>query len=783
MTDKPKIHVFLGAPPPATVPASLSAAGAEDEEWPPGGWSSLELCWQGGELKPKAGQAFDSDRYRGSCPEDQCSASIHDYLDSCFPAGQPDPEPDPEPGQEPGREPEPDPELSIQTQYLSTWTLSQALILRGRCGVQSGSSPEKATPPQTPPKHTPTPPPPQTPPKHTPTPPPPQTPPKHTPASPSDSSSTPELFSPVTPTQSPRVTQSGSMELFSEPLLSQRLEEGGVVLEATPDGVLCSQEPGGVEQRESQTAQSSASKSPDHKRPRISESLTRTEASPPPPPPTCANIGLQGPTTPLVRCVEAGLRYSVLVAVVHPCHLKEIKVKSGASAGTFVPLASIIVTDQSGVEMKVVLWRQAAFWALTVYPGDILLITGLQVNQDKWRGETLLQSTYSSRLLNLGQITATTCPPVPQQVNGRSLRSLCAFLRARRPLLVSLPPRPAQNPSRLPYAPLRSLRADTLVHCLLRVTHTHRSAVWREEAESGSRSALVQKAVLTVEQPDGQQGALVLWGAALDWLPRFSRNRAAVWDFRVLLVRQGLTSDLLELHSTPWSSAQPLDPAHRRARDFCRPGTGRAGGAALELDLDTLLSQKYSGEVELRVHVLAFQFQGSPSQNAPQQVLDSSTPPDAVLQALSGDITYTGCGRCAAELDTDDNGIYRPCYPCLPHTAARRYYRAGLLTVAGGGSQLCVQVPPVPLQKILDAPPDKLYKSSAPGSAVRPVQRAADRLQALVSLPRTSWLLTVRSHFLCDENSVPLAQDFLLLDLQFPPDRPRTAGLNRPEPV
>lgn len=53
-----------------------------------------------------------------------------------------------------------------------------------------------------------------------------------------------------------------------------------------------------------------------------------------------------------------------------------LKLKSGPSAGTLVPLASIVVTDQSAVEKKVVLWRRAGFWALTVSPGDILLITG-----------------------------------------------------------------------------------------------------------------------------------------------------------------------------------------------------------------------------------------------------------------------------------------------------------------------------------------------------------------------------------------------------------------------
>ena len=52
------------------------------------------------------------------------------------------------------------------------------------------------------------------------------------------------------------------------------------------------------------------------------------------------------------------------------------QMRSGVWAGSSVPLATIVVTDQSGVEVKVLLWRRAAFWALTVFPGDILLITG-----------------------------------------------------------------------------------------------------------------------------------------------------------------------------------------------------------------------------------------------------------------------------------------------------------------------------------------------------------------------------------------------------------------------
>lgn len=244
--------------------------------------------WRG-----QAGSGSDDQRPAERFPEEEdlCSASVHEYLDRCFPADQPE---NPElPGC--SKPQSAIPYLSAQTQYLTTWTLTRALILRGRRGIQSATSPEKSLPPQTPPKDAQTP--------------------------PSGSSSTPELFSPVTP------SPAASAELFSQPCPTPRVEEGGVVIKATSDGVLCSQE------AESTTAQISPSKSPDFKKARISENLG-TEASVTPSD-SAAAVGLQGPTTLLIQCNRRGMRYSVLVAVVHPCYLKEVKV-SGDDAITTI---------------------------------------------------------------------------------------------------------------------------------------------------------------------------------------------------------------------------------------------------------------------------------------------------------------------------------------------------------------------------------------------------------------------------------------------------------------
>lgn len=83
------------------------------------------------------------------------------------------------------------------------------------------------------------------------------------------------------------------------------------------------------------------------------------------------------------------------------------------------------------------------------------------------------------------------------------------------------------------------------------------------------------------------------------------------------------------------------------------------------------------GDVELKIKITAFQFQSSPSQEA-SLLIDSNTPMERILDVVCGDITFAGCGQCSAELETDENGIYRPCYPCLPHTGVRRYYRSVL---------------------------------------------------------------------------------------------------------
>lgn len=376
MVDKLKVHVFLGAP----NPQSLSKEALDESS---NQWRTLECSWNQGRLIPKkevsegqiqspvAAEAIsrqnltDHERHSFSgCREDNMTVSedeitpsisqsslakqalpeegdvshrlVTEYLDSCFPSHRADQRSDSEPS----------PAMSANTEYLITWTKTQGLLLKpGVVREQGSGSVSTLGSPQTPPKQT-----------------------------PSVSLGSPDLYSPVASPGDRGLggTLQQSVELYES--LSQRLQEGGVILLRTPDGLLCSQA-SPVEQEDYEFQFGSPNKSVEalptpstSKRAKLSSATAWRQHG--------NMLLLHGPTTLLSRCINHRVSYSILVAVVHPCHVKEIRVKSGASAGSSVPLATMIVTDQSGVEMKVVLWRAAAFWALTVHPGDILLITG-----------------------------------------------------------------------------------------------------------------------------------------------------------------------------------------------------------------------------------------------------------------------------------------------------------------------------------------------------------------------------------------------------------------------
>ncbi|XP_049996621.1 shieldin complex subunit 2 isoform X2 [Alexandromys fortis] len=451
------------------------------------------------------------------------------------------------------------------------------------------------------------------------------------------------------------------------------------------------------------------------------------------------------------NCDSKSHKYNCLVMVLTPCHVKEISVKSGPHSGSKVPLATIVVIDQSEMKRRVVLWRTAAFWALTVFPGDIILLTDVTVYEDQWVGETVLQSTFTSQLVNLGSYSHVRPEKYSNVVTNVTLQDLLAYVSSKHSYLRDLPQRQRQKMSTVEFVELEQLQPDTLVHAVLRVV----DATVLTEALYSYRGQKQRKVVLTVEQVQGHHYVLVLWGPGAAWYTQLQRKK-----------------ENLELHTTLWSSCECLFDDDTRAISFKAKFQESIPSFVKTSDLATHLKDKYSGVVLIKAKVSELVFAVTAAQKI---ALNARSSLKHIFSSLPN-ITYAGCAQCGSELETDENRIYRQCLSCLPFARKKTFYRPALMTIVDGRHCTCVRVGSKMMEQILlNISPDCLNRVIVPSSEVTYGLVAADLLHSLLAVGAEPCVLKIQSLFELDENSYPLQQDFFLLD--FCPDSRKTWSL------
>ncbi|XP_054133147.1 shieldin complex subunit 2 [Melozone crissalis] len=465
----------------------------------------------------------------------------------------------------------------------------------------------------------------------------------------------------------------------------------------------------------------------------------------------------------LKNCCSKNQKYNILVAVVHPCHIKEIQKKTKPKSSCKVPVATIVVTDQSEIERKVVLWRDAAFWSLTVFPGDIVLLTDIIMCENPWCGEVMLQSTFTSQLLNLGNCSALNAEKFYPLVDDGVLHGLLAYISSEFPHFRDIPQRQVQTLDDVQYVQLDQLQPNTLVHSILKIINI---SVLTESVYS-YRGGSQRKIILTVEQNRDQHYRMVLWGAGAAWYPQLQRKKDHIWAFKYLLVQCSSVSGDLELHTTPWSSYECLFDDDKRAVEF-KEKFQKSQTSLMELTrLSALLDEKCSGVVQVKAHILELKFTISTGQYK-QLIFSADTSLECVLASLPM-ITYSGCAKCGLELQADENMIYKQCIRCLPYSKVKTFYRPALMTVEDEGHEIYVHVASELMEKIfLNIPADWLKRLVVPSSDVTYSTIVADLCHSLLADTEASYLLEIRSHFVLDENSYPLQKDFHLLN--FHPD-------------
>uniref|UniRef100_A0ACB8F868 Uncharacterized protein n=1 Tax=Sphaerodactylus townsendi TaxID=933632 RepID=A0ACB8F868_9SAUR len=371
----------------------------------------------------------------------------------------------------------------------------------------------------------------------------------------------------------------------------------------------------------------------------------------------------------LKDCDRKGRKYNVLVTVLHPCHIKEIQLKSGAKLSPNVPLATIVVFDQSEIQRKVVLWRSAAFWSLTVFPGDIVLLTDVGVYENRWAEEIMLQSTFTSQLMNLGSCLTIRPNEFSNVVDITVLQELLVYVSSKHACFQALPPREPQTLSGIRNVLLDQLQADTLLHSIVKIVNI---TVLTESTYS-YRGAKQTKIILTVEQVKDQHYALVLWGTAASYGPQLRGKKDHIWQLKYLFARHNPVSGVLELHTTPWSSFECLFDDDKRAIEFKEKFDKSIKSLVRMTSLPACLEEKRSGIIQVRAHIseLKFAIASSP---CGQLVFNACTSLQHIFGSLS-QITYAGCAKCGLELQVDDNLIYQQCFSCLPLNKVKIFYR------------------------------------------------------------------------------------------------------------
>ncbi|XP_053577313.1 shieldin complex subunit 2 [Bombina bombina] len=459
----------------------------------------------------------------------------------------------------------------------------------------------------------------------------------------------------------------------------------------------------------------------------------------------------------LQHCSSKSKEYNVLVIVVQPCHIKEVHVKTGPNGGSSVALATIVVLDQSEVERKVVLWREAAFWTLAVYPGDVLMLTGVSVCEDKWHKETILQSTSRSCMLNLGSCSNLCSQDISHMVDNTALHSLLQYISAKHCYLRELPPKQPQKLDHISYVHLDQLQPDMLIHSILKVS----SISMLTECTYQYKGQRQKKVILTLEEVKGHTGIMVLWGACISWCDQIQHKRDHIWEFRNLFVRKNSVSGEIELHTTPWSSCECLFDDDERAVDFKKRYFKNEEPLTKLIDLPDLLEERYSGEALVKASISELEFLIPGHHNI---VMDQDTTLTHILALLPA-IIYSGCGKCRREIGTDHNQVFEQCLFCLPFNQVKKFYRPARITAVSGESGIRIHVPSDALDKILlNISPTLLDKAVVSSSEVTYRYIVADLIHSLLAGTSETHLLTIRSRFNLDENSIPLEQDFFLLD-------------------
>ncbi|XP_068098797.1 shieldin complex subunit 2 [Hyperolius riggenbachi] len=460
-------------------------------------------------------------------------------------------------------------------------------------------------------------------------------------------------------------------------------------------------------------------------------------------------------STLLKHCIYKNTHYNILAAVMQPCHVKEIKVESGTNYSSSVPLATVVVLDQSEIYHKVLLWRCAASWSLALTPGDIIMLTNLTLCENKWNKEILLQSTYRSGMVYLGNWLpiSADCSNITE---CSFLKELLNYISTKQYYLRDFCSNDPQKLDCIQHVRFSQLQPELLVHSVLKVD----KIMILKEYTYHFKGLPQNKVILTVEEVKGQHCTLILWGESVSWCSQIRHKKNHIWLFKYLLCRKNLISEELELHSTPWSTLECLFDDDNRAIDFRLRYFKNQAPPSNMSNLMATNKDRYSGVIEIKGIISKLEFY-VPGNKIVLMTHNCSI--TNILMSLPS-VIYTGCGKCRKDLKID-NYLYEQCFDCLPFNQVRTFYKPATMTVMSETSRICIHVPSEIIQTIfLNISPNLLCRIIAGSTSLTYGAIVADMCQSLLADTGELYVLSMKSQITLDENSMPFEQEFHLLN-------------------
>uniref|UniRef100_A0A8C4R1E1 Shieldin complex subunit 2 C-terminal domain-containing protein n=1 Tax=Eptatretus burgeri TaxID=7764 RepID=A0A8C4R1E1_EPTBU len=457
---------------------------------------------------------------------------------------------------------------------------------------------------------------------------------------------------------------------------------------------------------------------------------------------------------------RSGPGKNLLAVVLNSRGVRYVQATKGFCAGRSFSVSSLLLMDWLGDTATLELWRTAAFWALMLLPGDVVVITDVRSQKGSKHVQTteVLTSTARSRMLHLGACEALHPQNWFSIVQPECLELLKACAAMRQPQILGRSGSGLAHVSAVDYVKLHDVIPGTVLHCVARVLSVRICSDPHVDPR-------LQRVVVRLQQEKGEVYWLLLYGQAKVYFEHLHKHLGRIWAFLYIVASEGPMTSATEFHSTPLSMCELLFNDDCRAVHFVACFSRKE--PILEApNIRSMLTSSYRGCATLQTKIVALNFYNNSFGNqTPLLTVNTATSLVSLATSLAN-LVYHGCESCAKELWADSNGIYSQCLSCIPVGHPHLFYRPAILQAQDESGMLSIRLSPHMVKKVfLNIPPGWLQNCAGHPGEPTYAELLADLCLSLVAAGKQCFHLLLLLHVDEDENDVPRERCCTLLQL------------------